>query len=395
MLCEWFSESEEPKRAAAPSARNADRKNDQVRVVYGNASKRRCVRDILEKLLEQAEPCTLMVFSDEGRDWFAEDAAFAKDTARALLELVQRGCIIERILPRLSSISDAQESFSMWLPMYLTGNVKPYYLPVLRDGIVRRTLLIAQGMEALFSTSVGRQPTEGAAYSVCGHSAVESCEKEFSYYRAMCSPAIQYFDPYTQSAQIQECMRAYYEIPSASIRVCDGLSFISMPEGVKRVFYSGAQSALAKLLMEHSFNGIAPDEHTQFSRVNIDIMRLSTKEEVSAGEVRYFLDDMRYTPELFKEHILNIVRLLERYQGYNAVFSDYGRKDCAIYAKRDEGALIFLTNAPYLMLNILAPDMFNGLWKYLEMQALTDCAADENKRRVIHTLKSLASKLTD
>lgn len=392
-LLNWLREGDAEPRASAETSGDKHR-SDSVRILYGNASKRRYVKETLKRLNDQQAPCTLMIASDENREWFTEDAEFARETAEMLLSLAQRGFTIERIIPRMTTMRDMQESFALWLSLYLTGNVKPYYLPSLRDGIIKRTLFVAQGAEAMFSVSIGNQGAESVAYAVSGQRAVENCAREFRAYRALCSPAIRAMDPLWQHTQLRESIDGYYGNSAASIRMYNGLSLISMPNDMRRLLGEKARGELVRLLCRHTFEGYASYEQTLFSRVNIDIIRLATNEEARAGEARMFLDELRYTPEMYKDHLRNVITLMERYEDYHVAISDNSRRDCAIYAKRDVGALVFMANAPYLALDILAPDMYHGLWEYLEMESYTELTAEANKRRVIEKLRGAIAKLS-
>lgn len=76
-----------------------------------------------------------------------------------------------------------------WLPLYVSGVIEPYYLSHLRDGIHKRTLMVAPGVAATFSTSIGQQAEGTASFLTRDRQAVDSFTNEFSSYVALCRPS--------------------------------------------------------------------------------------------------------------------------------------------------------------------------------------------------------------
>lgn len=370
-------------------------RGDQVRIFYSNENKRRVVRDLLLWLADETAPRTVMIASDENNEWMTEDAQFREETARLLLRVAQSGTQILHILPNMTTLNESFGSFAFWLPLYLTGNVRPYCMPKLRDGVVRRTLFIVQGVVALVSTSIGAMSKSGAMYAITGQSAVYSCEREFSQYLALCNASLNALDPHAHTERIRERLRAYYDDPAASIRKSNGLSLITIPRDAKQSLRDRSDSALVRMLLGHIMDGVMPDESTLFSRVNVDIMRLATPEEVRAGRVRYCLDDTVYTPAEYRAHLAGIVTLLTRYDNYHVRLCGDDQLGCTIYAKRDFGALLMMTRAPHSVLDVIAPCLYHGLWAYLE-QLSEGCAVQGNgKRGVIEKLRGVIAQLDD
>ena len=97
-------------------------------VFHGIEGLRKAVIQFLTIVATQKEAGTLYLYSDQPMDWMLGDAEFTKLwTSLMSIVLYQKNqiCIIHNIHRSLSEMFDAIQK---WIPLYMTGLIKPYYL---------------------------------------------------------------------------------------------------------------------------------------------------------------------------------------------------------------------------------------------------------------------------
>ena len=163
--------------------------------LYGNQGKRTGVLRMLTDLCATGQPQTLHLFSDENMDWLYENAAFSRQWLGLLARFLTQGGTITIIHTVDRDLSEMLEALQRWIPLYLTGGIRPYYCPRLRDGILRRSLFVAPGLASLTAGSI-QSNTEGMLnLYTTDPKAVAACEQEFLNYLALCRPLMDIYRP--------------------------------------------------------------------------------------------------------------------------------------------------------------------------------------------------------
>ena len=76
---------------------------------------------------------------------------------------------------------------SIWFPLYLSGNIEPYYIPKLRDGINRRSLFVSNH-DAVISNSVNEKTNKMLNIYIKDKKAIKALKEEFNNYLALATP---------------------------------------------------------------------------------------------------------------------------------------------------------------------------------------------------------------
>ena len=118
---------------------------------YGNKGKQEAVILFLENLENKIDE-TLYLYSDENLNWML-DKTFSEKWSRLLTSVLKNGNKIKRIHYLSRDYSELVNAVFKWLPLYLTGNIEPYYIPKLRDSINRRTIFVSNN-QAITSNSI-------------------------------------------------------------------------------------------------------------------------------------------------------------------------------------------------------------------------------------------------
>lgn len=196
-----------------------------IRCFYGNEGKREAVEQFLRRLLLKPGPHLLLLHSDENMDWLTEDPAFGERWAALLAELLKGGSRIRIIHSVRREIGEMLEAVRKWLPLYMTGGIESFYLPKIRDGILRRTLFTADGEIAVVSSSVGEAAEGMLNLLVENRQAAKALEKEFTELFAFCRPLLSVILPQDEEKRKEVLESIKPEQPGLIIR--------DLPEGIR------------------------------------------------------------------------------------------------------------------------------------------------------------------
>ena len=154
----------------------------------GHAGKREAVKRFLLTVIAAKKPRTLLLYSDESMAWLNEDPCFALEWARLMHRVLQCGNRIRIIHSTHRALDEMLEALRMWMGIYMTGAVEPYYCPRLRDGITRRTLFVAPGLAAVTASSVGDDAREGLNQFITDPAALTALTAEYARYLELSVP---------------------------------------------------------------------------------------------------------------------------------------------------------------------------------------------------------------
>ena len=136
-------------------------------------------------------PCELLLQSDEDTAWLYEDPAFARAWTQLMARLAAAGCTFTVVHTVSRGGNEMWEGVRGWLPLYLTGAVRPYFYPRLRDGVRMRSLFVARGRCALVGNSVAGMEDGALSVLLRDAEAVLALEREYEAYLRLCRPLMQ------------------------------------------------------------------------------------------------------------------------------------------------------------------------------------------------------------
>ena len=149
---------------------------------------REAVRRFLDAAIDTDYPPRLLLFSDESQGWLTEDAAFTAYWAEATAHLLGQGGTIEIVHNVTRNASEMFDAVRAWVPLYLTGRVRSWYLPRIRDGIFRHSTFVASGLVAVTSRSLGGENAQFTCMLTYDKSFADALECEIQGLIASCRP---------------------------------------------------------------------------------------------------------------------------------------------------------------------------------------------------------------
>ncbi len=97
---------------------------------YGNSGKREAVVRFLADLCADGQPHTLCLVSDEAMEWLQEDRVFRRQWGALLTRFLAQGGKITIIHTIDRDLGEMLVALREWIPLYLSGQILPYYCPV-------------------------------------------------------------------------------------------------------------------------------------------------------------------------------------------------------------------------------------------------------------------------
>ena len=367
--------------------------------MIGNEGKRDAVERFLGRLCLTGKPYRLLLFSDEEMSWLYEDPDFAKRWAALLLRLLSAGTRI--VIPHNITRNKREmfEAVEKWIPLYMTGSIEPWYYPGFRDGIIRRSLFIAEGTSALTSSSVGTR-TEGMLNLLNDDPLqVEALTLEFQNYLSLCRPLMQVFTPgmskeltrtllkFTDSAEAGNNLLFAHTLPSAG----------TFPDDVRKKLSERDAAVFPEKIAVHSRAALL--RCLKSGGEVTEVIHLPSISEVREGKVLFpaFLREDQKTrqlppvsPELLSLQLKEVIRLLLEEPGYRVVLTDAVPRDVALFVRDGSGAFLMRSEAPSGAFFIREEQMIRSFRDYIVRLA----EDGEDKEAVVGKLRQYAAGLS-
>ena len=162
------------------NVRNEKVQKNDVNIYKGIEGKREGVSNFLSLVLEENQPQTLLLFSDESMDWLTGDISFKNKWKELMTQVILKGNKIKMIHTVSRNLYEMLSSISEWMPLYMTGAIEPYYYPRKRDGIFKRTMFVAPNKASFTATGVGNMEINTVNFLVQDINAVKGIEIEIS-----------------------------------------------------------------------------------------------------------------------------------------------------------------------------------------------------------------------
>lgn len=374
-------------------------KNTLISIHYGTTGKQEAALAFLLSVINHHKPQTLLLFSDESFDWLGQNPEYAARWAALMIQVIAQGNRIRMIHTVSRNLDEMLAGISKWLPLYMTGAIEPYYYPKKRDGLFKRTLLIAPETSAVMSNSVGNMEDRAANFLLKDKNAVKALVSEYTNLLALCRPLMRIFTP--ADNQAYNSILGEFEKESAdSIVKIESFSILTMPDSaIDKILARMGRADDSELagnlrIRKQNFENNLPTQ--RFT----EIVSIPALDKIIEGRLRVAMsdtlsmEDVFYTPEELILHLENIILLMQKYPNYD-VYIDTANKEekFMLYAKEEVGAIVAKTSAPAITFAINETNMTAAFWDYLNGYINSMTEPQSNKKAVIRRLQSLIEQL--
>ncbi|NLP00142.1 MAG: hypothetical protein GX386_07605 [Clostridiaceae bacterium] len=362
-------------------------------IFYGIEGLRKAVIQFLTIAAAQDEPGTLYLYSDQPIDWLTEDSEFANLWASLMSKVLYRRNQIYIIHNIHRSLSEMFEAIQKWIPLYMTGLIKPYYLNNKQNGNFCQTKFILSEKCSINSSFVyGTQDSAGYEFYT-EKSRVDYHRRQFNELLKNSHPLVNVF-----SLRNPDDFRAFTQTPikksGREIHLRYTLPISTMPnETFERILSRSNLSPEEKILAEEYRNNNVTDLIHSLKKYSItDLIAIPDENDIKSHKVIIDLPKpiigktLFYEEAEFSSHITNIKRFLldnENYHLYmlpespfeNVFISVLGEAQ-SIVVKVDNHATLFLFNHPL---------MNRAFYSYLNSIAENAMPCDYNKNNDFST----------
>lgn len=335
---------------------------------FGNEGKRAAVRSMYQHLLARQEPGTICILADETDDWLMEDYDFTSQMQAWLLDCIRRGCQICHIIPPIYSGDQILESLARWIPLYMTGKVKAFFYPHIRDRLYRHTIIMVPGQIAIASHSMAGEPTSYGTMLTTDPGVLRATESEFQSYLALCRPML---NTYSEPQKLFQCFMKFLSPQGFRIQKLISLSAVTAPFELVADSIGKREDPEQKRLGELYLQEMKRLEEEQDQYNLIDIVHLASADQVRAGTVPitatcWSIGALYYTPETYTMHLKKILHILDTHEKYHFVpLEGPVEQENSLMVKENHRALLVHTSEPFTVFEISQPEIVALYREYL------------------------------
>lgn len=338
---------------------------------YGNAGKRKAVEQFFLMILQEANPQTILLFSDEDMSWMYEDSIFIKRWTELFIKILVKGNRVKIIHTVTRNIGEMLEGILKWVPIYMTGMVEPYYFPRTRDGLFQRTIFLAPKTAGILSSCVS-QNTEGRLNQfITDKVALSAIEGEYNDYLSLCKPLMRIFTTNTLPACTDLIQSVSLSEQDSIISHAIPLLF-TMPK--KLTIELSKQHNCPQLLEVWEKAYISFKNTVKSSAITEMVLPLSLG--LTHPDLLIFplcnaisCEQFCYTKDQYEEHFNHMLLLEKQHENFTVLQNAKLDTNTLIYVKEGYKAVISKANAPSIVFMINELNMINAFWDYLKFDA--------------------------
>ncbi|MEA5094042.1 MAG: transcriptional regulator [Sedimentibacter saalensis] len=366
---------------------------------YGVNGKRTAVIEFLSMVLSIDKPQTLLLYSDEDMDWLIENYDFKVKWAVLMSKVIKQGNKIKIIHTVSRDLHEILEAINEWMPLYMTGAIKPFYYPKKRDGVFKRTMFIAPENSAVISSSVGNMSDSSVCFLVNEKEAVKSITNEYINFLEVCRPMMRIFTEADYERYFLMLSEFEKEETDTFLKA-DSISILTMPKTVVKSVLErldkNKKIEIEKYLADRVERFMENLKYNKFT----EIITIPSIEMIVEGKIKVTFSDilnneeLYYTLDEFIQHLENILMLIQRNANYHVcINSDNKLEGYMLYVKEDTGVIVAKTSAPSVIFAINESNMTAGFWDYLSRKIDKKKDMDFSKSKSIDNLNALIDEL--
>ena len=327
---------------------------EAVAYYAGSAGFQAAIMRLVRVAMDDAEVHELVFYSDQPCHVLSADEDFCELLASQIIVLLKRGVRLRVIHDLGQSPSALLHLFEKWMPLYLTGQVQPYFCRCPRDVRFSVSMFIAGRKAAVTSMCVTSALPISQYQFTENPMLVANMRVQFAALLRSCLPLTRMYLPHQAAAYLDKL--AQFERAAGDTDVLlTSLSIYSMPHGLfRRILARGdVPIDVARPLLNHHALSVQR-AHRNLSLYHVaDYIALPPATQLAGGQVRVPLtgflpgSELFYTPKEYGEHLAAMVQLMGKYPRYEIhVLPDQPFAGISVIMRQGVGALINKTIVP-------------------------------------------------
>lgn len=210
-------------------------------VFFGNKGLQDAAVRYLFHLTQQEAPQTLYHFSDQSTEWMLGDKQFAKLWASLMVHVLAAGHALTIIHTVNRSAAELFTALEGWIPLYMIGEINPYYFRSGATGRVRACHFLADGLALISGYSApGAEDAAWYRYDL-DKRILASAKAQFDTLLDSCGKLMEIYRGHSDAERFAIHLNALWGQKGAMSILLSRPSFWTLPEHLLRMMLSKAE----------------------------------------------------------------------------------------------------------------------------------------------------------
>ena len=345
--------------------------NDNNQMYYGIEQMRQAEYDFFRLAVQSSPESPLFMCNDMPLEEMAEDRNFTKKMMYLISACLKKGFFLNVVHDINRSFSEMMIGLQAWIPVYMTGQIRPYYLPTAESSIYHHCLYVCHNA-VLIGECIHGYHNHGS-YLLSSekdflHKSMERASDILSLTRPLMSiyrePQRSEFDIFRDEEFNKAGDRTILScVPPLATLTHDLLIEILRSASISEELYEPIEQARKKELADLNLS----------LRKGKMVMRLP---ELSEEEFKTYTPllklasmlqniEVPYTWETYQKHIQLANDFAETTPGFELLYDQRSAfRNITIYVRDDELAMILKHKSPEIAFVITHPKMVNALHNF-------------------------------
>ncbi|MDL2254391.1 hypothetical protein LJC49_10065 [Ruminococcaceae bacterium OttesenSCG-928-I18] len=359
-----------PLEQIAPSAGNGT----QPEVFFGNRGIQQAAIRYLYHVATQQQPTTLHHFSDQSTEWMLADPQYAAVWASLMVHILTSGNVFRIIHTVNRDTSELFTALENWIPLYMVGEIVPFYFRTGDTGRVRVSHFVAEELAQISGYCAAGAENQSVYRYDTDPEIVARGKAQFEALLPLCGRLMKIYKGKKDTESFDIHMNAFWSQPGDATALLPRLSLATMPEGLldDMLHRAGVDTVRAEQIRQ--------SRHIQEQRLHRHLgqgrlVELCVQEPADAIEGEKIVPDispyelsvpLAYTPEEYNRHMAHI-HLLEK-EKPNYRFSSLPMSpfhNIKLFYKQNGEAVVYKLNSPMAAFVFANQHMCRGIEHFL------------------------------
>lgn len=278
--------------------------------------------DFLKATVLSKSQAPVIMYSDMPMEEMAKDPEFPKKWMYGMALMLKKGLQLYQIHNLDRSFDDMMLGLESWIPMYMTGQIAPYYLKGVQNNVFSHLLKVS-GAAALAGEAIAGQHSAGRYTLTKQRDDIAYYTRRAEALLAQAQPLMEIYRA-ERAAALQAFLLADAQTPGPWAHICASLPLYTFEPDVLQAFLAKralAPEAAAQILDHAAAQRVRIERQLAHGAVTDTVPLLSPEEFVKAPMLLalsglFYETDIPYTYEEYQMHLAQTERFAAAHPGY-------------------------------------------------------------------------------
>ena len=278
--------------------------------------------DFLKATVLSKSQAPVIMYSDMPMEEMAKDPEFPKKWMYGMALMLKKGLQLYQIHNLDRSFDDMMLGLESWIPMYMTGQIAPYYLKGVQNNVFSHLLKVS-GAAALAGEAIAGQHSAGRYTLTKQRDDIAYYTRRAEALLAQAQPLMEIYRA-ERAAALQAFLLADAQTPGPWAHICASLPLYTFEPDVLQAFLAKralAPEAAAQILDHAAAQRVLIERQLAHGAVTDTVPLLSPEEFAKAPMLLalsglFYETDIPYTYEEYQMHLAQTERFAAAHPGY-------------------------------------------------------------------------------